>query len=116
MLSLSRRWYTTAISEAELLYGVSLMAAGIRRENLRRAVRTVFGALLAGRVLPFDSAAAAEYAEWASDRRRAGRPVAMADLQIGAIARVRGASAIATRNGKDFEGCGVALLDPWQAA
>ncbi len=39
----------------------------------------------------------------------------MADLQIAAIARVRGATAIATRNTRYFAGCGVPLVDPWQA-
>jgi hypothetical protein len=106
--------YATAVSEAEMLYGVNLMAVGAKRDTLRRAVLTVFGTLLAGRVLPFDSAAATEYADWAADRRRAGKPVGMADLQIAAIARVRGATAIATRNTKDFMGCGVPLIDPWQ--
>ena len=106
--------HATAISEAEMLYGVALMPSGRRREDLRRAVMTAFSTLLAGRVLPFDSAAAAAFADWATDRRRAGKPVGLADLQIAAIAKARGASAIATRNMRDFVGCGVALIDPWQ--
>ena len=105
--------YATAVTEAELLYGMNIMAEGARRETLRRALHTVFGGLLAGRVLPFDSAAAAEYGDWAADRRRAGRPVGMADLQIAAIARARGAMAIATRNLKGFAGCGVEVINPW---
>jgi predicted nucleic acid-binding protein len=106
--------YATAISEAEMLHGVSLMEAGRRRNDLRRAVLFVFAVLLAGRVLLFDSAAAAEYADWAADRRRNGKQVGMADLQIVAIAQARGAKAIATRNTKDFVDCGVALINPWQ--
>jgi toxin FitB len=106
--------YATAISEAEMLYGVVLLPAGRRQANLHRAVSTVFAILLAGRVLPFDRAAAVAFAEWAADRRRAGKPVALADLQIAAIARACGASVIATRNTCDFSGCGVTLIDPWQ--
>jgi toxin FitB len=106
--------YATAISEAEMLYGVSLMDPGRRRNALRRAVLFVFAVLLAGRILPFDSTAAAEYADWTADRQRNGKQVGMADLQIAAIARARGAKAIATRNTKDFLDCGVALIDPWQ--
>lgn len=34
------------------------------------------------------------------------------DAQIAAIARTSGAS-IATRNVRDFEGCGVTVLNPW---
>ncbi len=32
---------------------------------------------------------------------------------IAATARAHGAKAIATRNLRDFAGCGIALLDPW---
>jgi toxin FitB len=107
--------HATAISEAEMLYSVALISAGRRREALRRAVVTAFSTVLAGRILPFDSAAAAAFAEWNSDRRRAGKPVvAIPDLQIAAIARARGAAAIATRNTRDFAGCGVPLIDPWR--
>ena len=34
------------------------------------------------------------------------------DAQIAAIARSRGA-ALATRNVADFQGCGIAIVDPW---
>lgn len=112
----SETLYTTAITEAEMLYSVSLMGAGRRRNDLQRAVLFVFAVLLAGRVLPFDSAAAAEYGTWAANRRRNGKKIGMADLQIAAIARARGAEAIATRNTKDFADCGVPLIDPWQTS
>jgi predicted nucleic acid-binding protein len=105
--------YVTAISEAELLYGLELIPPSARRQRLERAVHAVFGSYLEGRVFPFDRLAAVEFAHWAADRRRAGRPVATADLQIAAIARARGASAIATRNTRDFSACGVPVIDPW---
>jgi predicted nucleic acid-binding protein len=106
--------YATSIGEAEMLFGLALLPAGRRREALHRAMTTVFATLLAGRVLPFDSAAAAACAEWAANRRQVGKPVGMADLQIAAIAKARGAAAIATRNVRDFAGCGVPLIDPWR--
>jgi predicted nucleic acid-binding protein len=62
--------------------------------------------------MPFDSAAAVAYARIASDRRKAGKPISQADAQIAAIAQSRGAN-LATRNVIDFEGCGVALINPW---
>ena len=43
------------------------------------------------RVLPFDAAAAAAYAEIYGARRRAGRPTAPLDLMIAAVARANGA-------------------------
>ncbi len=68
----------------------------------------------AGRILPFDSETARAYADIASDRSRSGRPIAQLDAQIAAIARVLGA-VLATRNGKDFERCGITIVDPWAA-
>jgi predicted nucleic acid-binding protein len=106
----------TAIAEAEMRYGVARLPAGGRREALLRAVDRLFAEVLAGRVLAFDRAAAPHYARFVAARRVAGRPVATADAMIAAIAVAAGASAIATRNTTDFEGCGVALLNPWVAA
>jgi predicted nucleic acid-binding protein len=105
--------FTTTICEAEMLYGIAIMPDGHNRTALARAVEAMLGTVLAGRVLPFDRSAAVQYADWAADRRRAGKAVGMADLQIAAIARARGATAIATRNLKDFVDCGIPLIDPW---
>ncbi len=106
--------YTTAITESEMLYDLARVPAGRRHDALRRAIETAFSALLAGRVLSFDRAAARAYADLAAERRREGRAFHGADLQIAAIARARGARVIATRNTRDFEGCGITLINPWQ--
>ena len=66
----------------------------------------------ADRVLPFDENAAVHYAALVSQRERAGRPISMADAQIAAICQHH-AAILATRNGKDFEGIGVMLTNPW---
>ena len=66
------------------------------------------------RILPFDSSAARAYAEIASRRRHAGRPIGEANCQIAAISRSHGA-VLVTRNVHDFEDTGVDLVDPWTA-
>jgi toxin FitB len=104
--------FTTTINEAELLYGIALLPEGRRRQSLEAVVKLIFAEDLAGRVLPFDSAAAREFADIAASRRRAGRPISEADARIAAIAQSRGA-ALATRNVGDFIGCGLELVDPW---
>jgi predicted nucleic acid-binding protein len=104
--------FTTTIAEAELLYGIALLPEARRRQSLEAVVGLIFAENLAGRVLPFDSAAAREFADIAATRHRAGRPISEADARIAAIARSRGA-ALATRNIGDFVGCQLELIDPW---
>ncbi|WP_213297145.1 type II toxin-antitoxin system VapC family toxin [Paraburkholderia sacchari] len=104
--------FVTTLSRAEMLYGVALLPPGARREGLAAAIAAIFDVDFAGRVLTFDWDAADAYAVLAADRRHAGRPVSQIDAMIAAIARSRGA-AVATRNGKDFTGCGVDIDDPW---
>lgn len=108
------RLFTTSITEAEILYGLALLPKGGRRDSLEEAARLMFAEDFAGRVLPFDSAAAREFSEIASARRKLGRPITQFDAQIAAIARSRGA-AVATRNTVDFEMCGIAVVNPWAA-
>ena len=108
----SAELYLTAVSEAELRAGAAILPAGQRRERLAAEVDAVVREDFTGRVLPFDSAAARAYAAIAASRRSAGRPILEADCQIAAIARASDA-AVATRNGADFEHCGIAVIDPW---
>jgi predicted nucleic acid-binding protein len=65
-----------------------------------------------GPILTFDLNAARAFADISATRRKLGRPIGQMDAQIAAIARSRSA-AIATRNLRDFEDCGVELIDPW---
>ena len=108
----SAELYLTAVSEAELRAGAAILPAGQRRDRLAAEIDAVIGEDFAGRVLPFDSAAARAYAAIAAARRSAGRPILEADCQIAAIARAKEA-AVATRNIGDFAHCGIAVIDPW---
>jgi toxin FitB len=103
------------VTAAELLYGVARLAHRARKAELAAAVDALVREDFAGRVLPFDVAAAAHYAELVTDRERHGRPVSVPDGQIAAICRCRGA-ALATRNINDFDRAGITVLDPWEAA
>ena len=106
--------YLTAVSEAELLYGVAIMPTGRRRNALEAAMSRWLDLGFADRILPFDSSAARAYALIASGRRHAGRPIGEADCQIAAISRSHGA-VLVTRNVRDFEDTGVDVVDPWTA-
>ena len=105
--------FTTAITVAEILYGIEILPRGKRRDGLRAEAEVVFTQDFAGRILPFDEEAARIFPEIAAGRRGEGRPIAELDAQIAAVARTRRA-VLATRNTDDFEGCGVRLVNPWQ--
>ena len=107
--------YFTAVGEAELRHGVAILPAGKRRSALAEAVEGILEEDFRDRILPFDRHSARAYAAIAAERRAAGRPISQFDCQIAAIAHVHGA-AVATRNTGDYEGCGVAVIDPWNQA
>lgn len=107
--------FITAITQAEILYGLALLPEGRRRELLIAAARAMFEEDFSGRILPFDGEAARVYAEIASRRRQAGEPISQFDAQIAAITQSRGAS-LATRNTRDFLNCGITLINPWDEA
>lgn len=105
--------FTATVCQAEILSGLAIMPEGRRRSALQAAARGIFTEDFDGRVLPFDTDAAAAYADIFAARKRAGRPTAPLDLMIAAVARVKGASVV-TRDTSGFEECGVPIINPWQ--
>ena len=108
-----RELCTTAITVAEIHYGIERLPAGRRKEALRVAAAEIFEAF-AEQVLPFDTTAAEQYALVVSQRDALGLPIDGFDAQTAAICRAHGA-ALATRNLADFRKTGVEIIDPWQA-
>jgi hypothetical protein len=102
----------TAITQAEVLYGVETLPAGRRRDRLADAVGRVLTEDFHGRILPFDEDAARFFPKIIAGRSALGRPIAQFDAMIAAIARSRQA-ALATRNPSDFAHCGLRLINPW---
>lgn len=95
-----RDLYISAVTRAEIELGISLLPRGRRKQGLRDAAMNMF-AEFRGRCLAFDERAASRYAELVAKRVRAGRPIAVEDAEIAAIALV-GGFALATRNTADF--------------
>lgn len=104
--------FTTSLTQAEVLYGLTLLPEGRRRADLFTAIAPIFDEDLAGRILPFDSEAARHYADIVAGRRQSGQAISQIDAQIAAIVRAHGAR-LATRNVRDFTDCGIAIVDPW---
>ena len=105
--------FVTAITEAELRSGVAKMPISKRKKALEGDVHAILQREFAGRILPFDSFAAVEYAAIVSKRRALGKPISQFDAQIAAIARANGATSIVTRNVDDFANVGVEVINPW---
>jgi predicted nucleic acid-binding protein len=105
--------FVSAVTVAEILYGIELLPQGERRSGLLIQADAMFGEDFGGRVLPFDEPAARIFGQVAALRRRQGRPISTLDAQIAAIAR-RYEATLATRDISDFEDCGVRLIDPWR--
>jgi hypothetical protein len=104
--------HTTALTVAEIEYGIARLPAGSRREQLAAASAQVF-ADFGDFILPFDARAARRYARIVAGRQAMGRPIGMADAQIAAICAGWQAT-LATRNTGDFDGTGIAVVNPWQ--
>ncbi|MCZ7436005.1 type II toxin-antitoxin system VapC family toxin [Micromonospora sp. WMMC241] len=103
---------TTAVTVAEIRYGIARLSDGQRRDSLQQAANEIFAAF-PRQVLPFDLAAAGAYADVVAGRDRIGRPIDGFDAQIAAICRTQVAT-LATRNIKDFADTGIEVVDPWQ--
>jgi predicted nucleic acid-binding protein len=104
---------TTAVTVAEIRYGIERLPDGRRKEVLEAAAAEIFE-MFAEQVLPFDNAAAEQYALVVSQRDALGLPIDGFDAQIAAICRAREA-ALATRNLGDFDKTGVEVINPWHA-
>lgn len=107
--------YLTSMTAGELLFGVARLPIGRRRELLAQKVADLLGKLFLGRILPFDSNAAVEYARIVAARERAGNSIGVADGVIAATAAAAQADVLVTRNIADFADVGLAVLDPWGA-
>ena len=101
----------TSVSVDELLVGVRRLPRGRRREGLLAGIERSFTEF-AWKVLAYDAVAARSYAELQEARTAAGRPLSVEDGMIAAICRKHKAQ-LATRNAKDFEGLGIAVINPW---
>lgn len=105
---------TTAITAAELLYGVACLPDGRRKNELATAVAALLNEDFRGRILSFDLPAAERYGQIVADCKHIGRPIGGADAQIAAICQATQAT-LATRNTSDFEHAGIELINPWKA-
>jgi hypothetical protein len=99
---------------AELHHGVEKLPRGARRDRLAEWVRHVEENEFPDRILPFDHAAAHEFARVVTTKAWTGHSSSPMDALIAAIALTHGA-ALATRNVRDFTGLGLEIINPFAA-
>lgn len=95
--------FVAAFSLAEIERGVLERAAGRRRDELEAWFRgpTSPKTVFAGRILPFDGRAAAEWARIMAEGTASGRPRSATDMIIAATAAANGCTVV-TLNDRDF--------------
>lgn len=108
----AKRIAIPATAIGELRYGVARLPDGKRKQSLMHALDMLVERF-AGSVLAYDLLAAEACGEILAAAESAGRPMALADAQIAAIARVARAG-LATRNLSDFASTRLSLIDPWK--
>ena len=108
-LAAQRGIQMSVVTLEELAFGVARAKVGARARLGRW-----LDALLESKPRVFDvtPAIARASGELRAAREARGRRVAQADMLIAATALVHGLG-LATRNARDFEGCGVTLVDPF---
>ena len=100
---------TTAVTVAEIEYGLQRLPQGRRRDDLATAFDVLIGALS---VLPLDDVAARYAGQMRARCEAAGLPGQAMDMLIAGIAAAAGAS-LATRNVADFAALPLEVVDPW---
>lgn len=101
---------TTAVTVAEIEYGLRRLPDGRRRTELYARVETLIDALV---VLPLDELSGRESGLLRALREAAGWSTAPSDMMIAGVTAVAGA-ALATRNVRDFRGLPIEVINPWR--
>jgi predicted nucleic acid-binding protein len=105
--------FVTTVTLAEIGYGLRVLPDGLRQRQLQTRFEQFIAQAFEERVLDFTAPAARAYAEIMGHRKETGRAMSLPDGKIASIALAHG-FALATRNIKDFEDCGIELINPFE--
>ena len=106
--------YTTYINQAEIFYGIAALPEGRRQAALAAAAAAMFAEDFRR---PYSAVRCRSGCALSRDSGRASpgrQPIEKFDALIAATALAAGAS-IATRDTGGFAGCGLTLVNPWEA-
>jgi predicted nucleic acid-binding protein len=103
---------TTAVTVAEITFGLARLPEGARRADLERR----FAALVGARgltIVSIDEHAGRLAGLFLAARTARGAPATMTDMLIAGAAGAH-AAPLATRNATDFEHLPIIVINPWQ--
>lgn len=104
--------FISAITIAELRFGIAAMPSGKRQTILRDRLESEVITHFAERILSFDIVASQFYSALMARARASGKAIGTADGYIAATAAANGFS-VATRDSSPFEAAGLKVIDPW---
>lgn len=107
--------YVSVISFGEWRKGTTILEPGKRRTELEAWIDDDVAKMFAGRILPMTQNIAERWGVLEGRRQLIGRPLQVPDAQIAATALEYNLTLV-TRNVRDFEGLGVAILNLWASA
>ncbi len=105
--------YLSAITVAELRFGLATMPEGRRRTVYQNRLEAEVLPLFVSRILSFDLDASRAYADLMAQARATSRSIGQADGYIAASATAHGLM-VATRDISPFKAAKVRTINPWE--
>jgi predicted nucleic acid-binding protein len=105
--------YLSVLTVGELAQGIAKLRESSRRTALTDWLHNTVLPNYQGRVLGVDGAVALRWGALRGDFMRLGRTPPVIDSMLAATALSHGLT-LATRNTRDFEAFGVAVINPWE--
>lgn len=104
--------HLSVLTLGEIRKGTALLPPSKRRTELEAWLATDLPARFNGRLLPITGKIADLWGEMTAGAQAKGTPLPVIDSLLAATARHHDLT-VATRNIKDFEACGIPVVNPW---
>ena len=106
--------FVSVVTIFEMRYGIEIKPPGRRKDILEKDFEGLIRQDFAGRVLELDVEAVRASAALQAQRKKAGKPIQIADCLIAGTAISRKASMV-TRDVNDFGALPISVINPWTA-
>ena len=104
--------YVSTVTLMEIRFGIERASSPATRADLERWLAEIIRPMFASRVLEITEDVMLTWRRMVDEGRKAGRTFSQPDLILAATALHHDLTLV-TRNGKDFAGLAVTILNPW---